>query len=132
MTDTLDTIDGQQKIVASARILIDTPVIEWILAGYKITERWMINLDTTITPALTVGAQTINKPSWTVNFAAWASTLVVTNSLVTTSSNVFAVVRTADETALIKSIVPIAWSFTITLNANATAETSVWFLVMNS
>lgn len=87
--------------------------------------------DPTNTAAGTTGAQTINKPSGTVNFAAGASSLVVTNSLVTATSIVFAVVRTNDTTAVIKNVVPAAGSFTITLNANATAETSVGFFVMN-
>lgn len=85
----------------------------------------------TNTAAGTTGAQTINKPSGTVNFAAGATTLVVTNNLVTTSSIVFAVVRTNDTTATIKNVVPAAGSFTITLSAAATAETSVGFLVIN-
>ena len=79
----------------------------------------------------TNGAQTINKPSGTVNFAAAANSLVVTNSLCTTSSIVFAVVRTNDSTAVIKNVVPGAGSFTITLNANATVATSVGFLIIN-
>ena len=79
----------------------------------------------------TTGAQTINKPSGTVNFAAAATSLVVTNNLVTTASLVFAVVRTADATAVIKNVVPAAGSFTITLTAAATAETSVGFWVIN-
>ena len=79
----------------------------------------------------TTGARTIDRPSGTVNFAAGASTLVVANSLVTTASIVFAVVRTNDTTATIKNVVPAAGSFTITLTANATAETSVGFFVIN-
>ena len=79
----------------------------------------------------TTGAQTINKPSGTVNFAAAATSLVVTNNLVTTASLVFAVVRTNDTTAVIKNVVPAAGSFTITLTAAATAETSVGFWVIN-
>lgn len=85
----------------------------------------------TNTASGTTGAQTINRPSGTVNFAAGASSLVVTNSLCTTSSIVFAVVRTNDATAVIKNVVPAAGSFTITLNAAATAETSVGFFVIN-
>lgn len=85
----------------------------------------------TNTAAGTTGAQTINKPAGTVNFAAGTSSLVVTNSLVSTSSIVYCVVRTADATALIKNVVPGSGSFTINLNANATAETSVGFLVIN-
>jgi hypothetical protein len=49
----------------------------------------------------------------------------VNNSLCTTSSIVFAVIRTNDSTAVIKNVVPGAGSFTINLNAPATAETSV-------
>lgn len=85
----------------------------------------------TNTAAGTTGAQTINKPSGTVNFAASATSLVVTNSLCTTSSIVFAVVRTNDSTAQIKNVVPGAGSFTINLTAAATAETSVGFFIIN-
>ena len=85
----------------------------------------------TNTAAGTTGAQTINRPSGTVNFAAGATSLVVTNSLCTTSSIVFAVVRTNDTTADIKNVVPDAGSFTINLTAAATAETSVGFFIIN-
>jgi len=56
---------------------------------------------------------------------------VVTNSLCTTSSIVFATVRTNDATAYIKNVVPAAGSFTINLGANAAAETSVGFFIIN-
>ncbi|MGA9769172.1 MAG: hypothetical protein WBV94_09035 [Blastocatellia bacterium] len=88
-------------------------------------------VDQTITAGGTTGAQTINKAAGTVNFAAGASSLVVTNNLVTASSLVFAVVRTNDATATIKNVAPTSGSFTITLTANATAETSVGFHVIN-
>jgi hypothetical protein len=87
--------------------------------------------DATNTATGTTGAQTINKGSGTVNFAAGATSLVVTNSLVTTASIVYCVIRTADATAIIKNVVPASGSFTITLNASATAETSVGFIVFN-
>lgn len=87
--------------------------------------------DATNTASGTTGAQTINKPSGTVNFAAAATSLVVTNSTCTTSSIVHCVLRTADATARIASVVPAAGSFTINLTAAATAETSCGFLVMN-
>ena len=87
--------------------------------------------DATNTASGTTGAQTINKASGTVNFAAGATSLVVTNSLVSTSSIVFAVVRTNDKTATIKNVVPASGSFTINLGAAATAETSVGFFVIN-
>ena len=87
-------------------------------------------IEATVTAGGTIGAQTINKAAGTVNFGAGATTLVVTNSLVTTSSLVFAVVRTNDATATIKNVVPAAGSFTITSTAAATAETSVGFFVV--
>lgn len=88
-------------------------------------------VDQTITAAGTTGAQTINKAAGTVNFAAAATSLVVTNNLVTTSSTIFCTVRTNDSTAYIKNVVPAAGSFTITLGAAANAETSVGFMVIN-
>lgn len=88
-------------------------------------------VESTITPPLTVGNQTINTAAGTVNFAAAATALTVTNSLVTANSVVLAVVRTNDATALLKNVVPTAGAFTINLNAAATAETSVGFVVIN-
>lgn len=85
----------------------------------------------TVTAGGTTGAQTINKLSGTINFAAGSATIVVTDSLVTTSSIVLAVVRTNDSTALIKNVVPASGSFTVRLNATATAETSVGFVVVS-
>lgn len=88
-------------------------------------------LNRTITAGGTTGNVTLNVPAGTANFAAGTSSLVVTNSLVTANSLVYAVIRTNDATALIKNVVPAAGSFTIRLNANATAETSVGFWVTN-
>ena len=85
----------------------------------------------TNTAAGSTGPQTINQPSGTVNFAIGASALVVTNSLCTVNSIVFATVRTNDATAYIKNVVPAGGSFTINLGANATAETSVGFFIIN-
>jgi len=90
-----------------------------------------IVLDRTITPGGTTGAQTINKIAGTVNFAAGATTLVVTNSLVTANSIIFAVRRTDDATCLIAGVEPAAGSFTIRMTVACTAETSVGFLVTN-
>jgi hypothetical protein len=85
----------------------------------------------TNTAAATVGAQTINKTTGTVNFAASATSLVVTNSLVSATSLVFCVIRTNDATLTAVQAVPGAGTFTIYGNAAATAETSVGFLVVN-
>jgi hypothetical protein len=87
--------------------------------------------DATNTAAGTTGAQTINKPSGTVNIAAGGSSVTVTNSLVTTASIIYTTVRSNDATAYVKNVVPAAGSFTINLGAATTAETSIGFLVIN-
>lgn len=88
-------------------------------------------LSNTATAGGTTGARTINKPAGSVNFAAAATSLVVTNSLVTAASIIIATVATNDST--MKSVVAVAGSgsFTLTANAAATAETRVSFLVIN-
>jgi len=84
----------------------------------------------TITAGGTTGAQTIDKASGSVNFAAGASSLVVTNSIVTTSSVIQCTVATNDATATFAKAVAAAGSFTIYITA-ATAETRVNFNVTN-
>ncbi len=80
----------------------------------------------------TPGNATINKASGKVAIAIGASTVTVTNSLVTAASIVTATLQTADATlTFIKSVVPGAGSFVITGNANATAATKVAFTVQN-
>lgn len=90
-----------------------------------------LNLDYTITA--TVGAVTINKPSGRVIIALGAAAVIVTNSLVTANSIILVTIATADATlTFIKSVVAAAGSFTITGNANATANCKVNFLVINT
>lgn len=88
-----------------------------------------LEIGKTITPGGTTGARTINERSGTVNFAPAATTLVVTNSLVTADSLVFLVLRTADATAVLDSAVPTAGSFTIRMSVAPTSETSVGFVI---
>lgn len=90
-----------------------------------------IFLLTTITASGTNGAQTINKPSGTVNFAAAATSLVVTNSLCTANSIIIATVRSNDTTMKSVQAVPAAGSFTLFANAAATAACSVGWLIIN-
>ena len=109
-------------------------IFDWQLGGSSLLalrKDGQIQVAQTVTGGGTTGNQTINKAAGTVNFAAAASSLTVTNSLVTTSSTIYCAVRTNDTTATIKNVVPGSGSFVITLNAAATAETSVGFLVIN-
>lgn len=85
----------------------------------------------TITAAGTTGARTINKNAGSVNFAAAATSLVVTNSLVTANSVIVATVGTNDSTMKSVAAVAAAGSFTLYANAAATAETRVNFIVIN-
>jgi hypothetical protein len=80
----------------------------------------------------TVGAVTINKAAGRVNIAAAGTSVVVTNSLVTAASKVFCTISTNDATAVLKNVVPASGSFTITLNAATTAQTSIDFFVVNA
>lgn len=87
--------------------------------------------DRTDTAAATTGAQTINKAAGSVNFAAAATSLVVTNSLVTTASRVLTCVNTNDTTMFCATAVSAAGSFTLRPDAAPTAETNVSFFVLN-
>lgn len=88
-------------------------------------------VDKTVTAGGTTGAQTINKPAGTVNFAAAATSLVVTNSLVTTSSIIICTVGTNDATMQSVQAVAGSGSFTLYPNAAPTGETRVNFYIIN-
>ena len=79
----------------------------------------------------TVGAVTINKPAGRVNIAAAGTSVVVTNSVVSAASHVFAVMSSADSTGRVTSVVPAAGSFTINTVA-VTAQASFDFVVFNA
>lgn len=125
--------DGASNLGFAIGNLAAQPVIFGTnnLERLRIAGTGSIVFPSTVTAGGTTGAQTINKPSGSVNFAAAATTLVVTNSLVTTSSQVFVIVYGTDVTATSARVTKASGSFTITLNAAATAETAVGFFVIN-
>jgi len=90
-----------------------------------------LQLAKTVTAAGATGAQTINKTTGTVNFAAGATSLVVTNSLVTANSIIIATVGSNDTAMKSVAVVAGAGSFTLYANAAAAAETRVNFLITN-
>ena len=102
-----------------------------LLVTGTITTNSSLNLPKTITAGGTTGAQTINKPSGSVNFAAGATSLVVTNSLCTTSSVILVSMATNDATANGLRVVAGSGSFTIYMLVAPTAETRVNFLLTN-
>lgn len=83
------------------------------------------------TNSATIGAVTINNINGRCNIAAGGTSVVVTNSLVSASSNVLATIAQNDATATLKNVVAGSGSFTITLTAAATANTAVCFMVFN-
>ena len=114
--------NGTSALQSSANLTYD---------GSVFTAKADIVVDKTITASGTTGAQTINKTAGSVNFAALATSLVVTNSLVTTSSVILATVASNDTAMKSVQAVAAAGSFTLYANAGATAETRVNFLVLN-
>lgn len=88
-------------------------------------------LSKTITAGGTTGNQTINKASGSVNFAALAQTITLTNSNITANSVITCTVATDDTTAKSCIAVPGAGTATLKLNAAATAETRVNWIVTN-
>lgn len=85
----------------------------------------------TITGGGTTGNQTINKPVGTVNFAAAATAITVSNNTVDADSLVLATAQTNDATCAVKNVVASANQFVINMTAGCTAETRVAFWVMN-
>lgn len=83
------------------------------------------------TNTATVGAVIINKASGRINAAAAATSVVVTNSLVTAASHVNVWVSSADTTARVTSVVPAAGSFTVNMVA-PTAQTSFDFQLFSA
>jgi hypothetical protein len=103
----------------------------WTSTGGAFVFQGDIRLDKTITAGGTTGAQTINKTLGSVNFAAGASSLVVTDSRVTTSSVIQLTIASNDATMRHVWHAKSAGSFTIYANAAATTETRVDFCVFN-
>jgi hypothetical protein len=99
--------------------------------GQSGNEVLSLYLSKTITAAGTTGAQTINKASGSVNLAAAATSLVVTDSLVSTSSVILCTVGSNDTTCKSVQAVAASGSFTIYPNAAPTAETRVNFIITN-
>lgn len=78
------------------------------------------------------GAKTINFPSGSIRIAAAGSSVVLTDNLITTNSIVYPVIATHDTTATSCQAVPATGSCTFFLNAAATGEVEIRFLVWNA
>lgn len=118
-------IDGSHLTALGTSLLVPpfVPVIQTSM-GNNQQAQTVVNITTG-----TTGAQTINSLDGSVNFAAAAASLVVTNSLVTSTSLVEVFVMTNDATAVLDCAVSSTGSFTIFMSVNPTAETRVGFRV---
>jgi hypothetical protein len=79
----------------------------------------------------TIGAVTINKASFRANIALGATSVVVTNSLVTAASKVLCVAAANDTTGYVRASVPAAGSVTI-YSLATTADMAVDCVVINA
>lgn len=86
-------------------------------------------LPKTVTPSGTTGAQVINTQTGSVNFAAGASSLVVTSSIVTANSIILTTIGSDDDNMYSAQAVAAAGSFTLYPNSPPAAETRVNFIV---
>lgn len=86
-----------------------------------------LSLTSVVTPPGTTGAQTINADVGVVNFAALATSLVVTNNRVKSTSVCFATLQDPDAACSVMAAKPSNGSLTITLVAACLAETPVGF-----
>lgn len=89
-------------------------------------------LQRTITSAGTTGNADINKPAGTLNAAALATDIALTNSLITEDSVILYTLRTLDASCTrIDNVTQTSGNVVFTFNAACTAETSIGFLVLN-
>ena len=100
------------------------------LSSYRDMKMRKLHLDATMTAAGTTGPRAINKGAGAVNFAAGATSLVVTNDQVTASSIILAMVDDA-ASVHVQRIVAGSGSFTIYLNTMAAEEVAVKWIVIN-
>lgn len=99
---------------------------------FTVDKNFTINQPGTITAAGTTGAQTINKPLGSVNLAAAATSLVVTNSAVGSATDTIVLLTVGSNDTTTKSCAAVVGmgQFTIYPNAAPTAETVVFFQVL--
>lgn len=128
---------GRSSVVPTATVITNSTAIG---NGAQVSASNQVAIGNTAVTSLKInntatiggtGAQTINKPAGSVNFAASATSLVVTSSAVTANSIIIATVNTNDSTMKSVAAVAAAGSFELFANAAPTATTRVSFLVIN-
>lgn len=115
----------------SIQLAIDNSTVPLTVSSNTLTHTGNMVYDKTITAAGTTGAQTINKTTGRVNFAAAATSLVVTNSLATVDSICHVTKATNNATMRLGACVAGAGTLTIYADVAPDAETAVNFTVTN-
>lgn len=133
-----DTTSSTTTTTGALTIAGGVGIVENVYVGGRANIAGDFQLSKTITATATTGAQTINKTSGSINFAAAATSLVVTDSLAvaptsgSTGSIIIATVRTND--ASMKTVAVECTSngsFTIYPNSAPTGTVRVDFLLTN-
>lgn len=118
-----DAVVTEKMRLSSTSLTLDT--------GVNLVAAADVVLGKTITAAGTTGARTINKTTGRVNFAAAATSLVVTNSLATVDSICHVTKATNNATMRLGACVAGAGTLTIYADVAPDAETAVNFTVTN-
>jgi len=132
--DVVNQLTNATNSIAIGYLTYTTASNQAVIGNSSITTtilRGDLQIGKTITAGGTTGAQTISKASGSVNFAAAATSLVVTSTICTTSSVILCTIATNDATAADVKAVAASGSFTIYLGIAPTAETRVNFLITN-
>lgn len=117
--NTLPPVVNQAAVAITGGNINGTAIGQTTPAAVKTSNLQMTFTDSTGTPGNVVN----NSPRGKVSFAAAATTIVVTNSLVTATSSVIADLNTIDG-ALSAIVSCIAGAGTITITANVAATTA--------
>ena len=137
---TLQGLDNASKIDYLSTLIFEygsnnTEIARLTSTGLEITGGVTANKlsanNKTITPAGTVGNQTINSTAGSVNFGSSDTTLTVTNNLADDNSVIMLTRGTAVSANRNMSVVPSSGQFIITLDASFGIETKIFFLIIN-
>jgi hypothetical protein len=120
-SDTSLTVDSGFSVNAPSNSLYDL-----YRPRFGVEENGLMRLAFVAKPSGTTGNQTISAPAFSVNFAAGASQVIVSNGLATTDSAAICTVQNNDATLKSVSATIASGSITITGNATATSETRVY------
>ena len=126
-------LDSSNRLVGrmdgEATFSIPTVQSGYVAEGVSIPAAYPLKMAYTADPS-PPGDCTLNVPSGKVAIALGATAVVITNSLVTTATMCFTQMLTLDATATAVKAVCTSNTITITANAAATADTYLYFFIV--